>query len=173
LLLNSSHLDAVSPSLAGTGLLALRASRTVSMSEKRSRDQPLAAFLLAATAASASLALATRSGRGAGFFSSEMVRLMAHRSTFLSKLTAAKLERVCVSLALTALKYWSTTLFSGWPQAAPSRASTAAAATPPRVFMPPPCPRRGPPDAGGCPRPPPPARPGAPPRRGGRPPRAG
>src|SRR5207245_9619454 len=40
------------------------------------------------------------------------------RSTFLSKPTAAKLPRVWLSLALTALKYWSTSLWSRWPQAA-------------------------------------------------------
>ena len=68
-------------------------------------DQALAAFLLAATAASASLAFWTRSGRGAGFLSSEIVFLISHLSTFLSKFTAAKLDRVCVSFAFTALKY--------------------------------------------------------------------
>src|SRR5712691_7754316 len=59
-----------------------------------------------------------RSVSGMGALSSSLSFAIRQRSTFLSKPTAAKLPRVWLSLALTALKYWSTSLWSRWPQAA-------------------------------------------------------
>src|SRR5882762_1499649 len=56
-----------------------------------------------------------------GAFSSSLSFAIFQRSTFLSNPTAAKLPRVWLSLELTALKYWSTSLWSRWPQAASTR----------------------------------------------------
>jgi hypothetical protein len=86
-----------------------------------------ASFWFCEICPSSSRTLADRSGAVRGAFCSSLVAVIFQLSTGLSKVTEEKLESVWLSLAFTALKYWSTTPFSSPPQATPRTATARTA----------------------------------------------